>query len=94
MEDPSKERIPLSDLQKAGKSDWIDYIAPVGLLCAGIFLACCGSVIPMFGDYGGPPQGLAESNRERYDKAMLLALPGIFVFIYGCVRLVKAIRKR
>ena len=57
-------------------------------------MARCGGLIPMFGDYGGPPEGLAGSDRQRYSNAMLLAFPGIIVSVYGVGRIVKAIRKR
>ena len=90
----TKKRVPLSELQKAGRSDWIDYLAPVSLVCFGFVAAFCCGGIPMIGDYIGPPEGLAESNRGRLQNGILLTLPGLAIVGVGIWLLVKCIRKR
>ncbi len=92
--EPSKERIPLLELQKEGRSDWIDYVAPVAFMFFGALLACCCGGSSMIGDYIGPPEGLAESNRQRLLYGVLASIPGLAVVALGIWLLLKCLRKR
>lgn len=97
MDDQSeqpKEQIPISSgTQEPAGDDWTDNLGSLGFLFAGLFIICFCGGFAMYGDYGGPPEGLANSNRLRYIQLVVTSLPGIALVGYGIWRLAKTAKR-
>lgn len=48
----------------------------------------------MYGDYTGPPEGLAESNRARYANFAIFSIPGLVLAAIGFLWLAVVYRRR
>ena len=96
MGEPQKSpgEYPSNQDDKVLETSWGQVVLSTGLVLVGLFCTCFCTGLSVYGDYTGPPEGLAESNREKMNHLTVFAVIGLIFIIAGIYGVTKAQKYR